>query len=252
MPHLSVVIPAYNEEQRIGHTIAETLDYLDRQTYSSEIIVVDDGSKDRTEDVVLSFKNRAGERLRLLKNPGNRGKGYAVRNGVLHAGGEIILFCDADLSTPAGEIAKVISPIEENVYDVVLGSRALAASVIEEHQSQLRELIGRTGNLLLWILTGLSFKDTQCGFKAFRRAAGQAAFSLQLIDGFGFDPEVLYIAQKHGWRILETPVRWSHVEGSKVNPMTAPLKVLLEVLTIRSNDLMGRYEPPTPTAVEHH
>ncbi|MEP7274472.1 MAG: dolichyl-phosphate beta-glucosyltransferase, partial [Acidobacteriota bacterium] len=252
MPHLSVVIPAYNEESRISKTLGETLDYLDAQTYSSEIIVVDDGSSDCTEEVVLSFKPRAGDRLSLLHNPGNRGKGYAVRNGVLHANGDIILFCDADLSTPPGEISKVIGPIDENRYDVVFGSRAITGSRIDERQSALREAIGRTGNLLLQTLTGMRFKDTQCGFKAFRLAAAHSAFGLQRIDGFGFDPEVLYIAQKQGWRLLETPVRWSNVEGSKVNALLTPIKVLLEVMTIRWNDVLGRYgHAPPQTAAPH-
>lgn len=242
MPHLSIVIPAYNEERRIARTLGETFDYLDQQPYSSEILVVDDGSSDRTEEVVLSFKSRAGDRLRLVKNPGNKGKGYAVRNGMLQAKGEIVLFCDADMSTPPGEIAKVIEPIENDRYDVVFGSRAIAGSRIEERQSAVREAIGRVGNLLLQTLTGLRFRDTQCGFKAFRRSAAQSAFSLQRIEGFGFDPEVLYIAQKQGWRLLETPVRWSHVEGSKVNAFATPIKVLLEVTTIRWNDILGRYD----------
>ena len=252
MLHLSVVIPAYNEEQRIGRTLAETLDYLDAQSYTSEVIVVDDGSRDGTEAVALSFSSRARGRLRLLKNPGNRGKGYSVRNGMLHADGEILLFCDADLSTPPQEIAKVIGPIEENRYDVVFGSRAIDTSLIEKHQSRLREAIGKTGNLILLVLTGLKFKDTQCGFKAFRRAAALASFSLQRIDGFGFDPEVLYIAQKQGWRLLETPVRWSHVEGSKLNAIGTPLKVLLEVSTIRWNDLLGRYDRGISPATAQH
>ncbi len=249
MSHLSVVIPAYNEEERIARTLGETLDYLDRQTYSSDILVVDDGSKDRTDEVVLSFTARAKDRLRLIRNPGNRGKGYAVRNGVLHAEGEIILFCDADMSAPPGEIAKVIQPIEADQFDVVFGSRAIAGSQIDERQSALREAIGKTGNLLLQTLTGLRFRDTQCGFKAFRRAAALSAFGLQRIAGFGFDPEILYIAQKQGWRLLETPVRWSHVEGSKVNALATPVKVLLEVMTIRWNDLLGRYDDaPQQTA----
>jgi glycosyltransferase involved in cell wall biosynthesis len=242
MPCLSIVIPAYNEAQRIGHTLAETFDYLDRLDEESEIIVVDDGSRDQTAAVVRSFEERAGRRLRLLHNPGNRGKGYAVRHGMLQARGEIALFCDADLATPPSEIEKVIAPINEGRYDVVFGSRALNPELIAQRQSALRELIGRTGNLILRALTGLRFKDTQCGFKAFRREAAQAVFPLQQIDGFGFDPEVLYIAQKQGWRLLETPVRWQHVEGSKVHLIATPLKVLLEIATIRWHDLTGKYE----------
>ena len=252
MPHLSIVIPAYNEELRISRTLGETFDYLDEQPYSSEILVVDDGSKDRTPDVVHSFTARAGNRLRLINNPGNRGKGYAVRNGMLQANGEILLFCDADMSTPPAEIQKVIEPIERNQYDVVFGSRALAGSRIEERQSGLREAIGRGGNFVLQTMIGLHFEDTQCGFKAFRREAAHACFSQQRIEGFGFDPEVLYIAQKQGWRLLETPVRWSHVEGSKLNPFTTPLKVLLEVSTIRWNDLLGRYQNPRPATATPH
>jgi dolichyl-phosphate beta-glucosyltransferase len=242
MPYLSIVIPAYNEQERIGRTLAGTLAYLEAQSYTSEIIVVDDGSRDRTTDVVLSFAEGLGDRLRLVKNPGNRGKGYAVRNGMLNANGDIALFCDADLSTPPEEIERVIKPIEDNIADVVFGSRALDRTLIGEHQSQLRELIGKTGNLVLQILTGLRFKDTQCGFKAFRRATAQAVFPLQRIDGFGFDPEVLYIAQKQGWRLIELPVRWNHVEGSKVHVIGTPLKVLTEISTIRWNDLTGKYK----------
>jgi dolichyl-phosphate beta-glucosyltransferase len=251
MPHLSIVIPAYNEERRIQRTLGETFDYLDHQAYSSEIIVVDDGSNDRTAEVVLSFTARVGNRIRLINNPGNRGKGYAVRNGILHADGEIILFCDADMSTPPEETQKVIEPIQNRQYDIVFGSRALAGSRIEERQSGMREAIGRGGNFILQTLIGLPFQDTQCGFKAFSREAAHSTFSLQRIEGFGFDPEILYIAQKQGWRLLETPVRWSHVEGSKLNPLTTPLKVLLEVSTIRWNDLLGRYDAPTVTAAPH-
>jgi glycosyltransferase involved in cell wall biosynthesis len=251
MPHLSIVIPAYNEERRIQRTLGETFDYLDRQSYSSEILVVDDGSKDGTGEVVMSFAERVGNRIRLINNPGNRGKGYAVRNGMLHAQGDIILFCDADMSTPPEETRKVIEPIENDQYDVVFGSRALAGSRIEERQSGLREAIGRGGNFILQTLIGLRFEDTQCGFKAFRREAAHSTFSLQRIEGFGFDPEILYIAQKQGWRLLETPVRWAHVEGSKLNPLTTPLKVLLEVSTIRWNDLLGRYDAPPAPVTPH-
>jgi len=245
MLHLSIVIPAYNEEDRIGRTLTETFDYLNRQNYSSEVIVVNDGSTDHTVEAVRKFEGRAGGRLRLVENPGNRGKGYSVRNGMLNADGEIALFFDADLATPTSEIGKVIGPIAEGRYDVVLGSRAIDRSLIGTHQSFFREAVGRTGNLIQFALTGLRFKDTQCGFKAFRREAAQSVFRLQIIDGFGFDPEILFIAQKQGWRLLETPVRWNHVEGSKLNPITAPIKALMEVATIRWNNIMGKYDEQT-------
>jgi dolichyl-phosphate beta-glucosyltransferase len=242
MPYLSIVIPAYNEERRIARTLAETFDYLDAQAYTSEVIVVDDGSRDQTAQTVLNFQARAGERLRLLRNPGNRGKGYAVRHGMLQAAGEIALFCDADLSTPPGEIAHIIQPIAENRGDLVFGSRALARELIGTRQSFLRESMGRTFNLLMRLCTGLNFKDTQCGFKAFRRRTAQAVFARQRIEGFGFDPEVLFIAQKQGWRLLELPVRWDHADGSKVHLLSTPLKMLLEVSSIRWRDFAGKYD----------
>ncbi len=242
MPYLSIVIPAYNEESRIGRTLEGTLDYLDGRSYDSEVIVVNDGSKDRTAEKVRSFERCARGRLRLIENPGNRGKGYSVRNGVMQAGGEIILFYDADLATPTSEIIRVIEPIAQDRYDLVFGSRALKDELIGNHQSFLRELRGRGGNLFLRAFLGLNFKDTQCGFKAFRREAARSIFPLQRIDGFGFDPEILFIGQKQGWRLLETPVRWNHVEGSSVTLFGTTVKVLLEVSTIRLNDLTGKYD----------
>jgi hypothetical protein len=160
---------------------------------------------------------------------------------MLQACGEIVLFYDADLATPTSEIVKVMMPIAEDRYDVVFGSRALDRSLIGTHQSTFRETVGRGANWVQYALTGLNFKDTQCGFKAFRREAAQTIFPLQQIDGFGFDPEILFIAKKQGWRLLETPVRWNHVEGSKLNPITAPIKAFFEVATVRWNDLTGKY-----------
>ncbi|HKQ77902.1 MAG TPA: dolichyl-phosphate beta-glucosyltransferase [Blastocatellia bacterium] len=245
MLHLSIVIPAYNEENRIGRTLTETFDYLDKQNYSSEVIVVNDGSTDHTAQTVRNFESRSGGGLRLIENPGNRGKGYSVRNGMLQAAGEIALFYDADLATPTSEIVKVIEPIARDSYDVVFGSRALDRSLIGTHQSAFRETLGRGANLVQFALTGLRFKDTQCGFKAFRREAAQSVFRLQQIEGFGFDPEILFIAKKQGWRLLETSVRWNHVEGSKLNPMTAYVKALMEVSTIRWNEFLGKYDEQT-------
>ncbi|HZF39019.1 MAG TPA: dolichyl-phosphate beta-glucosyltransferase [Blastocatellia bacterium] len=245
MPHLSIVIPAYNEENRIGRTLTETFDYLDRQNYSGEVIVVNDGSTDHTVDEVRKFEGRGGGRLRLVENPGNRGKGYSVRNGMLKAEGEIVLFFDADLATPTSEIVKVVAPVAEGRYDVVFGSRALDRSLIGTRQSRFREILGRAGNLIQFAFTGLRFKDTQCGFKAFRREAAQSVFRLQRIDGFGFDPEILFVAQKQGWRLLETSVLWNHIEGSKLNPMTAYIKALMEVSIIRWNNLRGKYDEQT-------
>lgn len=244
MPLLSIVIPAYNEEERLGNTLSDTFDYLFAQDFTSELIVVDDGSRDRTVEIANSFQSRANAKVKLvvLKNPGNRGKGYAVRNGMLHASGEIHLFFDADLATPLDQIPKVMQPILDNEYDVVFGSRAMSEAVIEVEQSLLRRLRGRGGNLLIRLLTGMDIKDTQCGFKAFRRQASQTIFPLQQVEGFGFDPEILFIANKQGWRWKELPVVWRHVEGSKVTMFSATMSVFTEVFKIRWNDLTGRYD----------
>lgn len=247
MPFLSIVIPAYNEEKRIGRTLEGTFEYLGAQSYDYEVLVVNDGSHDRTAEKVLEFAQQTSGRLRLIENPGNRGKGYAVRNGMLQARGDVALFYDADLATPTTEIIKVITPIVENQYDVVFGSRALNRDLIGQHQSLLRELRGRGGNLFLRATLGLDFRDTQCGFKAFRREAAQSIFQLQRIDGFGFDPEILFIGQKQGWRLLEMPVRWNHVEGSVVTLFGTTVKVLMEVSTIRWNDVTGKYDPKLKT-----
>ncbi|MFN7927283.1 MAG: dolichyl-phosphate beta-glucosyltransferase [Blastocatellia bacterium] len=244
MPLLSIIIPAYNEEQRLGKTLAETFYYLAAQGYASEIIVVDDGSQDRTVEIAEGFATHTTEKvkLRVLKNPGNRGKGYAVKNGMQHASGEVNLFFDADLATPLDQIPKVMQPILDNQYDVVFGSRALQEAVIQVEQSFLRQLRGRGGNLIIQLLTGMKIKDTQCGFKAFRRQASQTVFPLQQVEGFGFDPEILFIANKQGWRWKEMPVVWRHVEGSKVTMLSASLSVLADVLKIRWNDFLGKYE----------
>ncbi len=244
MPLLSIVIPAYNEEERLGKSLAETFAYLAAQDYTSEVIVVDDGSRDRTVEIAGEFQPLSNSKIKfsVLKNPGNRGKGYAVRNGMLHASGEIHLFFDADLATPLDQIPKVLKPILDGEYDVVFGSRALSEAIIEVEQSILRRLRGRGGNLLIRLLTGMDIKDTQCGFKAFRRQASQSVFPLQQVEGFGFDPEILFIANKQGWRWKETPVVWRHMEGSKVTMFSATVSVLTEVFKIRWNDFVGKYD----------
>ncbi|MBL8148592.1 MAG: glycosyltransferase family 2 protein [Blastocatellia bacterium] len=240
---VSLVIPAYNEEARLGSSLERVASYLASRPYKSETIVVDDGSKDHTAKIVaeyfLKFESQ-GLSLRLLKNPGNRGKGYSIRNGVLNASGDVVLFTDADLSAPITEIDRLIEPIVEDRFDLVFGSRGLETSVISTHQSIFRETAGRTFNLMMRILTGLNFKDTQCGFKAFNRKRCKSVFELQRINGFGFDVEVLYIAKKHKLRLLEMPVTWGHVEGSKVGIATGA-KTFVDLATVRWHDICGRY-----------
>lgn len=227
---LSVVIPAYNEEQRLGRTLTETLAYFHLQSYRHEIVVVDDGSKDRTVAIAEEFGQLSKGAVRVVRNPGNRGKGFAVRNGVLAATGDVVLFFDADLSTPLTEVPKVVGPIVRGESDVVIGSRRTAQRAT---QTALRRFIGGQFRRLRRALLGLSFHDTQCGFKAFGRDAALAVFSQQKISGFAFDVEVLLLAQEQGWRTLDRPVEWVHQEGSKVRPFVSSMQMLMELVKIR-------------------
>ncbi len=241
-PHLSIVIPAYNEESRLSLTLERIRAYAASKSFSTEVLVVDDGSRDGT----AAAASRAGQQwraLRLLRNPGNRGKGFSVRHGMLHAAGQIILFSDADLSAPIEEADKLLEAIEAG-HDVAIGSRGLRPELIEVHQSSLRESAGKTFNLLVRAITRLPFRDTQCGFKAFRREAARAIFRRQQIDGFGFDVEVLYLARKLGYRTVEVPVRWSHSEGTKVSMFGDSRRMFTDLLRIRWMDLKGKYDTP--------
>jgi|HubBroStandDraft_6_1064221.scaffolds.fasta_scaffold32052_5 dolichyl-phosphate beta-glucosyltransferase len=254
-PQLSVIIPAYNEKERIGPSLESILSFLTSLHCSAEVIVVDDGSTDGTAAVVAEHVgqfSKSGFGLRVVTNDPNRGKGYSVKRGVIEARGEIVLFTDADLSSPITEAPKLIDPIAQNVADVVIGSRGLDRSLIGVHQPGLRELRGRVSNLLIRMMTGLPFKDTQCGFKAFRRTVAVPAFIQQRVDGFGFDPELLFIADKHGLRIIEIPVVWNHCEGSKVGYFLDSLKALTDLFVIRLNDLMGRYPDPRKAELSPH
>lgn len=249
---LSIVIPAYNEEKRIGPTLDAVLGFLKTQTYQAEVIVVDDGSSDKTADQVSERVARyrgAGHELRVLINTPNRGKGYSVKRGVTDATGEILLFTDADLSSPITEAPKLIDPIAERRADVTFGSRALNPELIGVHQPRMRELGGAVFNLCMRTITGLKFKDTQCGFKAFRREAALPVFVLQRVERFGFDPEVLYISKKQGNRLLEVPVRWNHCEGgelqNKLNYVRDSINMFADLIRIRVNDLVGRYKTTT-------
>jgi glycosyltransferase involved in cell wall biosynthesis len=248
---LSIVVPAYNEEKRIGGSLDEILRFLKEQSYHAEVIVVDDGSTDKTTKLVeqrLSEYHDGGHALRVLTNTPNRGKGYSVKRGLTNASGEIVLFTDADLSSPISEAPKLIEPIAGKRADVALGSRGLNRELIGLHQPRMRELGGAVFNFCMRTITGLKFKDTQCGFKAFRREAAIPVFALQRIDGFGFDPEVLYIASKQGNRLLEVPVIWNHCEGgelqNKLNYLRDSINMFADLIRIRLNHLAGRYKNP--------
>ena len=237
---LSIVIPAYNEERRLPATLHTVLAWLDANACrDAEVLVVDDGSTDATAAVV---EIRAGQepRLRLVRNPGNRGKGYAIRSGMLAAKGDWILFSDADLSAPIEEFPKLLAAAEKQGAAIAIGSRALDRSLVGVHQSQWRELSGIFFNVIVRLITGLPFADTQCGFKLFRREAARRVFPLQRLDGFSFDVEDSFVARMLGIPAVEVPIRWNNVEGSKVGLMQG-LSSFLDLLRIRWNWLHGHY-----------
>lgn len=238
---ISIVIPAYNEERRLPGTLTSILGYLGSRDWAGwEIVVVNDGSKDATAAVAAQFA-AAHPGIRILENPGNRGKGYSVRHGMLEANGEWVLFTDSDLSAPIEELDKLVAAAREQGASVAIGSRALDRRLIEVHQSPFREVAGRIFNLLMRAATGLRFADTQCGFKLFERRAAQEVFRRQRIERWGFDAELLFIARRLGYKTIEVPVRWSHSEGTKVSMFGDSLNMFLDLLRIRRNQLLGRY-----------
>jgi dolichyl-phosphate beta-glucosyltransferase len=246
----SIVIPAYNEGKRLAPTLEKVLDYVRQQAWDAEIIVVNDGSTDNTAALVQSFA-ASNPHLRLVENPGNRGKGYSVRHGMLKAQGDVIVFSDADLSSPIDEMPKLLHAINGGA-DIAIGSRWLRAELQTTRQSLHRQLFGRVFNGLNRAILGLRFKDTQCGFKAFTRPAAQTILPLQRIERWGFDPEILFLARKFGFRVDEIPVRWGHVGGTRINPLVDGARMFQEMLRIRWYDLSGKYSgsPKIPAAVE--
>jgi dolichyl-phosphate beta-glucosyltransferase len=232
---ISIVIPAYNEEKRLGASLEKIRRYLASSRWEfSEIVVVDDGSRDGTRQVA------AAGCARILENPGNRGKGYTVRHGMLEAQGDWILYSDADLSSPIEELDRLWVAAERENAQVAIGSRAVDRSLVGVHQPWAREMSGRVFNLAMRLVTGLPFRDTQCGFKLFEREAARRIFSRQQLDGFGFDVEVLFIARRLGYRAIEVPVRWDNVEGTKVS-MFAGARAFIDPLKVRWNGIKGLY-----------
>ena len=238
----SIVIPAYNEGARIATSLDRILRHAADCHWDAEILVVDDGSSDHTAELVRS-RMRENVSLRLLSNPGNRGKGYSVRNGMLHAQGEILLFSDADLSSPIEEAEKLFAALATGA-DVAIGSRWVRSELQTEKQPLHRQLFGRLFNLALRITLGLKFKDTQCGFKAFTRPAADVVFPRQTIERWGFDPELIFLAQRFGFRVEEVPVAWAHREGTRINPLRDGIRMLGEMLEIRWNAITGKYSRP--------
>jgi len=235
---LSIVIPAYNEERRLPRTLERVREYLRSAHPSCEVIVVDDGSTDGTAEIIVRLQNEMPE-LRLLSNGQNRGKGYSVRHGMLEARGRIALFTDADLSAPIEEAGKLLA--ELGAADIAIGSRAMDRSLISVHQSRARELAGILFNWMVRLFTGLQFQDTQCGFKAFAMPESRVIFEQQQIEDFGFDPEILFLAHRHGLRTVEVPVRWAHDPGTKLHVVRDSVRMFLDLLRIRWNVLADRY-----------
>ncbi len=240
LPKFSIVIPAYNEHRRIGETLRRILDYLHEQQWDAEVVVVDDGSRDDTAQIISGFAAQ-NPAIRLVSNPGNQGKGYSVRNGMLNARGQYLLFTDADLSSPISEAPKLFAALDAGA-DVAIGSRWLDPSLQFQRQPLKRRIYSRAFNLYLRIFLGLPYRDTQCGFKAFTRRAAEAIFPLQQITRWGFDPEILYIARKLKLKVAEVPVIWGHDERSTIHPVKDGLRMGTEVLNVLANIVKGKYE----------
>jgi glycosyltransferase involved in cell wall biosynthesis len=247
IPDYSIVIPAYNESARIIPTLDRVLAYVQQQGWEVEIIVVNDGSRDDTANLVREYA-AGGVNVRLVENPGNQGKGYSVRNGILHARGAVVLFSDADLSSPIEEAFKLLDSIHRG-NDVAIGSRWLQSDLQTARQPIYRQILGRAFNLALKIVLGLSFTDTQCGFKAFTQRAARDVFGRQLIRRWGFDPEILFLAKQLGYKTEEIPVAWAHDERSKINPITDGMNMLLDLFRVRWNNISGKYDCDPQTAL---
>jgi dolichyl-phosphate beta-glucosyltransferase len=231
---LSIIIPAYNEEDRIIHTLEASLAFLNRQHFHSEILVVSDGSSDHTRSVVEKIDSGKKVDLRVIEYHPNRGKGYAVRTGMLAGNGEMLLFMDADYAVPIEEITKGIDLIESG-FDVAMGSRTAAGAVVTDHQNFFRELSAKFYNLIQTAYLGIFYKDTQCGFKMFTKTAAKRLFALQKLNSVIFDPEILWLAKKAGFQVAEFPVNWRHVGNSRIqyNSLKKSLFVFQELFRIR-------------------
>jgi glycosyltransferase involved in cell wall biosynthesis len=241
-PKYSIVIPAFNEAARLPRALEKIRAYLVERGLDAEVLVVDDGSTDATVEIARDAESHWPDALRgvrVVSNGENRGKGYSVRHGMLEAKGDIALFTDADLSAPIEEFDKLLVALAD--ADVALGSRAVDRRLISVHQSRLREIAGIIFNRFVRIFTGLPFEDTQCGFKAFVMGRARVIFEQQRIERFGFDPEILFLARRHGLRCVEVPVRWAHDPATKVNVYSDSVKMFLDLLVIRWNAILGRY-----------
>jgi len=243
IPKYSIVIPAYNESARIPATLERVLGCIRERGWQAEVLVVNDGSRDTTAELVRGFAQRWPE-LRLIENPGNHGKGYSVRHGMMEARGEVVMFTDSDLSAPIEEADRLFAAID-NGADIAIGSRWLESGRQTHRQPLYRQLFGRCFNLVTRMMMRLPFADTQCGFKAFTREAAATVFGLQTIERWGFDPEILFIALKRGLKVKEVAVSWAHDERSRMSYLKDGMQMLQELATIRWNAMTGRYSRGT-------
>ena len=241
-PQYSIIVPAYNERARIGETLERIVEHLKQQNWNAEIVVVNDGSRDDTNEVVSQYAAEHPQ-IRLIQNPGNQGKGYAVRNGMLNARGQVLLFTDADLSSPISEAQKLFAALEKGA-DVAIGSRWLDPSLQFQRQSLKRQLMSRAYNLFIRAVLTFPYRDTQCGFKAFTRRAAEVIFPLQRINRWGFDAEILYLAHHHKLKVAEVAVAWGHDERSKIHPWRDGFYMGLDTLQVRWHSLTGGYHKP--------
>lgn len=231
-PRLSVIIPAYNEEQRLGPTIETVVAYLSAQPYASELIVVDDGSSDRTAGLARELLDPVCIPHQVLVNEHNRGKGYSVKRGMTHSTGELALFSDADLSTPIEHAADLMATIEAGT-DIAIGSRVAPGADIEVHQPLPREMAGRMFSVVQRGILGSGIKDTQCGFKMFTRQAVELVFPHQRLDRWAFDAELIFIALRLGLRVVEVPVHWRNDAETKVRALSDGLRMVADLVAIR-------------------
>lgn len=251
-PQLTIVIPAFNEEARLPRALERIREYFANRPgglEEIEVLVVDDGSTDATPRIAREWAESLPE-WRLVSNGQNRGKGYSVRHGMLEARGRIALFTDADLSSPIEECEKLLAAIGAG-NDFAIGSRAIDRSLIAVRQARYRELAGILFNKFVRFFTGLPFHDTQCGFKAFLREPSHVVFEQQRIEGFGFDPEILFLAKRHGLHGVEVPVRWAHDPATKVHVLRDSVRMFGELVIIRWNALVGRYPRHEGHAARH-
>jgi glycosyltransferase involved in cell wall biosynthesis len=239
-PYLSIVIPAYNEALRVGKTLDEVRKYAASKPFETEVVLVDDGSSDRTLDLFKEFQS-LWQPTRVLSNVENRGKGFSVRRGALEARGRMVLFTDADLSAPIEEVDKLLVALESASADAAIGSRALDRKLIGIHQPWTREYAGRLFNLLVRLFTGLKLHDTQCGLKLFLRDSTRRSFELQRVERFGFDPELLFLIRRFGGKIVEVPVRWNDNPATKVHFLRDATHMFLDLIVLRWRAISRRY-----------